>query len=238
MTPTKLRRTLTLATVALLAMGGAAVAQNWNETTNGGGDAGIHNAAQMTSGVTALTTITGGLQQNGGDHVDAYCITVVDAATFYATTDPFIDPAAVVGETDTRLWLWSGPDGATPISVNDDTPDQAGGGDTPGLLSYVANVGDPLYVVAPVNPVTTVLTDGMQVVLVYSYFPNDPDAAGGADMVPVGTAFEALNGPNPAATPFVAYENTGTDAAAAYTIALRGAGTCDIPVELQSFSVD
>jgi uncharacterized repeat protein (TIGR01451 family) len=220
-----MKQVLLAASLSLL-LAGTTQAQNWNETTNGGGDSGIHNAAQSTTGNTALTTISGGLAQNGGDHVDCYRIMITDAAQFYATSDPSMDPAAVVGETDTRLWLWSA-DGSTPISVNDDTPDQPGGGDTPGLLSFMSFPGNPLYVVAPVNPVTTMIVDDTVYTLCYSYFPNDPDAAGGADMVPVGTAFEALNGPNPAATPFVAYENTGTDAPATYTIALRGVSTSD-----------
>jgi len=36
------------------------------------------------------------------------------------------------------------------------------------------------------------------------WLPKDPDTAGMLDMLPIGTAFEALGGPNPAATPFVA----------------------------------
>lgn len=213
-------------------------ATTWNETVDGGGDAGIQTAPQITSGNTPLTTISGALNQVGGDHVDCYQIHVTDADNFRVTSDPAVDPAAVVGETDTRLFLFA-VDG-TPISVNDDTPDQPGGADTPGLLSMLAQptTGTPPYVVAPINPVTTAVVNGTNYVICYTYFPNDPDAAGGLDMLPIGTAFEGLNGPNPAATPFVAWENTGTDAAAAYTIAVRGIGTADLPVDLMQFSID
>jgi hypothetical protein len=241
---------LSIACVCGITLTGVASAQShlglpsWDETVNGGGDAGIQSAAQVTTGNAAMTTISGTLNQGGGDHVDCYLITVEDPDQFYATTDPAIDPLAVVGETDTRLWLWNA-SGTTIISVNDDTPDLCAGGDSPGLLSYIAETtsacapgNDPrTYVVAPVNPVTTALVAGTDYVLCYSYFPNDPDAAAG-DMAPIGTAFEALNGPNPAATPFTAYENTGTDAQASYTIALRGVGSSDVPVELMSFGVE
>lgn len=248
-------RVLVMAIAAGLALVPGAFAQHqspealpaWDETTDGGGDAGIQNASQVTTGNGALTTISGTLNQAGGDHVDCYLITVQDPDLFYATTDPAIDATAVVGETDTRLWLWDA-SGASVISINDDTPDDCAAADTPGLLSYLADTtslcpaggNDPrTYVAAPVNPVTTTpLVAGTDYVLCYSYFPNDPDAAGGADMAPVGTSFEGLNGPAAAATPFVAWENTGTDAQAAYTIALRGVGSSDVPVELQSFDVE
>lgn len=206
-------------TLACLAFGlvfaGGACAQNWDETADGGGDSGIQNVAQVTMGA-GLTTISGTLNQAGGDHVDCYQITVNDAATFYATSDPAINPAAVVGETDTRMWIWNA-SGTTIISGNDDTPG------APGLLSYVANNTDPLYTATPTNPVTTPLVNGQQYVICYSYFANDPEDAGNVDLVNMGT-FEALNGPVPAAGAFDHYEDTGSDAAAAYTIALRGAG--------------
>jgi hypothetical protein len=210
-----------------------AMAQNWDEIGDGGGDAGIQNAAQVTTGTSSLTTISGTLDQAGGDHVDCYVIQVTDVTTFYVTSDPAVDPAAVVGETDTRLWIFDGLGGAA-ISANDDSPGQAG------FLSVVAdpNLGPITYSAAPVNPVTTPLTDGTNYVICYSYYANDPEDAALLDLVPFGSAFEALNGPDPAAGAYDHWENTGTDAPAAYTIALAGAGTSDVPVELQSFSIE
>ena len=219
-----------VATLALICT--PAMAQNWDEAIDGGADAGIHNAAQVTTGVSTLTTISGSLDQAGGDHTDCYQVQVVDVTAFYATSDPGIDPLAVVGETDTRLWVWDAT-GALIISGNDDSPGITG------LLSVVADPtsGPIAYSATPTNPVVTPLVDGTNYVVCYGYFPNDPDDAVGEELIDLGT-FEALNGPDPAAGPFAAYEDAGTDAPAGYTIALMGAGTSDVPVELQSFSIE
>jgi hypothetical protein len=218
-----------VATLALICA--PAMAQNWDEAIDGGADAGIHNAAQVTTGVSTLTTISGVLDQAGGDHTDCYQVQVVDVTAFYATTDPALDPGAVVGETDTRLWVWDAA-GALIISGNDDNP-------SGGLLSVVADPtsGPIAYSATPTNPVVTPLIDGTNYVVCYGYFSNDPDDAVGEELIDLGT-FSALNGPDPAAGPFAAYEDPGSDAAAAYTIALMSAGTSDVPVELQSFSIE
>ena len=209
-----------------------AMAQNWDETIDGGGDAGIHNAAQVTTGISTLTTISGLLDQAGGDHTDCYQVQVTDVTAFYVTSDPGIDPLAVVGETDTRLWIWDAT-GALIISANDDSP---------GITGFLSVVADPTsgpiaYTATPTNPVVTPLVDGTNYVVCYGYYSNDPQDAALVDLIDLGT-FEALNGPDPAAGPFAAYEDTGADAPAAYTIALMGAGTSDVPVELQSFSIE
>ena len=218
-----------VATLALICS--PTMAQNWDEATDGGADAGIHNAAQVTTGVNTLTTISGVLDQAGGDHTDCYQVQVVDVTAFYATTDPALDPGAVVGETDTRMWVWDAT-GALIISGNDDNP-------SGGLLSVVADPtsGPIAYTTTPTNPVVTPLVDGTNYVVCYGYFSNDPEDAAFVDLIGMG-AFTAINGPDPAAGPFAAYEDTGTDAPAAYTIALMGAGTSDVPVELQSFSIE
>lgn len=208
----------------------AANAQNWDETINGGGDSGIHNAAQVINLATSLTTISGSLDQAGGDGVDCYQITVADVANFFATSDPAVDANAVIGETDTRMWIWDAT-GSSIISGNDDSPGQ------PGLLSVIADPAGPItYTATPTNPVTTPLVDGQQYVICVSYFANDPDDATGTDLVNLGT-FEALNGPDPAAGAFAAYEDTGTDAPAAYTLALVGAAGTGAPAAGADLSI-
>ena len=204
---------------SLLALSSAPIvgAQNWDESLDGGGDSGIQDAAQPVALEGTFTTISGSLDPAGGDHVDCYQIKVSDVTSFYATSDPGVDPAAVIGEPDTRLWIWN-EDGSAIISGNDDSPGQ------PGWLSVVADpVSGPIaYAAAPTNPVTTSLVDDNLYVLCLSYFPNDPEDVGLVDLVDMAT-FEALNGPNPAAGPFAAYENTGSDPAASYTLAFAGA---------------
>ncbi len=210
-------RLIILGLMVLVSTSQTAIAQNWDESTDGGGDSGIQNAAQAVALAGPLTTISGSLNQAGGDHIDCFQITVADIFSFYATSDPGIDPNAVVGETDTRMWIWDAT-GNNIISGNDDSPAQ------PGLLSVVADPasGPIAFTATPTNPVTTPLVNGQQYVICVSYFSNDPEDAGNIDLVNLGT-FEALNGPDPAAGAFAGYEDTGSDAAAAYTLAFDGA---------------
>ncbi len=111
--------------VALIAGAGA----QWDETANGGGDAGdLPSTAQITVGVGALTQIIG--NATSANDADMYCIKIVDPLNFSATT--------VGGATwDTQLTLFR-LDG-TGLLYNDDDP-QSGT-----LQSYLGNA-------IPVNP--------------------------------------------------------------------------------------
>lgn len=206
-------------------------AQDWDEATDGGGDAGIQTEAQATTGMGALATISGTFYYSAGDHVDCYQITVSSDSAFYATTDSTIDPNASSDEGDTRLWIFSGPDGLTPISANDDAPQGTA------AYSYVADESDPNFTASPAGPVVTPLNAGDHIVLCISYYPNDPADAAGIALIDL-QVYTALSGPNPVAGPFDHWENMATNIQVySYTIALRDADTGDVPVELQSFSV-
>jgi hypothetical protein len=94
----------------------------WDETANGGGDAGdLPATAQLvtlpdqTPCRSPVTRIRG---DNGADDVDMYVICITDPANFVAST---------VGTTtwDTQLWLFRC-DG-TGVVHNDDNPDTGGG---------------------------------------------------------------------------------------------------------------
>lgn len=223
---------VTLSVVALI-MVPAVDAYHWDETTNGGGDAGIQTTPQLTAGGSGLETISGVLDPSMGDHVDCYAIKVLSVsgeAGFYATTDPGIDPDAVGGDLDTRMWIWEF--SGDVISGNDDSPD------LPGFYSVVADPTGPIvYTAAPGNPVTTALVDGNDYIICLSYYPNDPDDAGGNDLV-ILSPFVALNGPNPAAGAFSAYEDSGSDGPYPYTMAFQAAAGTAIPVELMLLTVD
>ena len=99
-----------LATLVLLvSLPFAARAQGWNETVNGGGDAGALVAtAQLTAGNGPLTTITGTLGST--QDVDLYCIDVTDPAQFSAhlVCTVLVDP---------DLWLFD-PSGKG-VALND-----------------------------------------------------------------------------------------------------------------------
>jgi hypothetical protein len=88
---------LWLSSIALAALMASAGAQTWDETANGGGDAGdLPATAQVVSGSGTLTAITGNL---GASDVDMYQIIINDPLNFAATT--------VGGATfDTQLWLF------------------------------------------------------------------------------------------------------------------------------------
>jgi hypothetical protein len=74
-----------------------AMAQTWNETTNGGGDAGaLPASAQTCTGTGPLTTITG---VNGSTDADMYALLITDPAAFSASTQ-------VQTTWDTMLWLF------------------------------------------------------------------------------------------------------------------------------------
>jgi hypothetical protein len=88
---------LWLSSIAIAALIASAGAQTWDETANGGGDAGdLPATAQVVLGSGSLTAITGNL---GASDVDMYQIIICDPLNFEATT--------VGGATfDTQLWLF------------------------------------------------------------------------------------------------------------------------------------
>ncbi|MBL8878678.1 MAG: PEP-CTERM sorting domain-containing protein [Phycisphaerales bacterium] len=70
--------------MAGLGLSAAAAAQTWDETTNGGGDAGdLPATAQVTTGAGPLSTITGSITS---EHADMYKILICDEGRFSATT--------------------------------------------------------------------------------------------------------------------------------------------------------
>ncbi len=114
---------LWLSSIALVALTATAGAQIWDETANGGGDAGgLPTTAQVVSGNPSdpLIAITGSLEASSGTEVgvDMYEILICDPLNFSATTTGG-------AQFDTQLWLFR-PDG-TGVLHNDDDP---GGGTT------------------------------------------------------------------------------------------------------------
>jgi MYXO-CTERM domain-containing protein len=202
--------------VAFLAAGlcaGPAMAQAWNEV----GDApDIINGVQMTVGAGALTTISGATSAN--DFVDAYCIHITDPASFYATGATIVDANASVN-WDLRLWLF---DSAGNVMLgNDDTFND-------GLQSTVS---DPSTFTAisggAVNASASAiaLTPGNYTLVIGGYNGNALDASG-AQIITLSGNFSDLHGPNTGVGPLASW--TG-GASGTYTIALNGAGYCEVP---------
>jgi hypothetical protein len=205
----------------------SAFAQVWVET--GDAPSGVP-AHQNTVGVGALSTIRGNLFRANGDHVDTYCINIVSRSLFYATTLNFYGGSATSASganQDTRLWLWNMNGGV-----------QLGNDDVNGLANtdqFASLVSDPttfggLTGGELVNATASgiVLNPGTYLLSI-SIFSNDPDDAGGIDLVNLGADFDALHGPNPAAGAFDHWENPASTTDVAYSIALRGTEYCAVP---------
>ena len=107
---------LWLSSIALAALMASAGAQTWDESANGGGDAGdLPGTAQVVLGSGPLTAITG---THDDDDVDMYQILICDPLNFEATT---VGGAAF----DTQLWLFDL--NGNGVLHNDDDPAGIGG---------------------------------------------------------------------------------------------------------------
>lgn len=96
--------------LAAMAVSSASFAQLWDETLNGGGDAGmLPGSAQVTMGVGMLSTITG--FHDPGD-ADMYAIMITDASLFFAQTH------SNSTTLDTQLFLFNA--AGMGVSFNDD----------------------------------------------------------------------------------------------------------------------
>lgn len=172
----------------------------WDETNNGGGDAGdLPGTAQLvtlpdqTPCQSPVTRVRG---DNGADDVDMYVICITDPASFSAST---------VGGAgfDTQLWLFRC-DG-TGVVFNDDNPDTGGG--TQSRIDNRANC----------------ITEGGIYLLAISRYNRDAVDANSSllwNNSPFG-AVRCPDGPG-AANPIAGWTGT-TTAGGRYVISLQGA---------------
>ena len=194
-----------------------ATAQVWDETINGGGDAEDFPAGSFqTTANSGFNTITGDLDVLADPDRDSYLITVTDPSTFLAQS------VEIGGVGDTRMWLWDM--SGNLIMGNDDY-----------FLSgdFLAGLTDPstwdqgLLLDSPGS-----LTAGTEYVLTIGGFSTDPADGStaapdnGVDLADInnnsGLGFTTLSGPDPAAGPFVAWEEFAA-ATGTYQINLTGA---------------
>lgn len=218
-----MKKLLVLSATMAFAVSGAAFAQNWDETADGGGDAAdVFNGAQsVANGGGPVTSITGGMDWfNLGDHVDAYVITIADAASFTATTNPSGggDFTGVDGfEDDSRLALFDM--AGNLIMANDDSPSFAGGSLESTLQNpstWVGNGGVTLN-----SPGSVV--DGGMYILAVTYYANTISDVDGDEIVTWSADFDALQGVNPAFDGASAWDDPGDfDDGWTYTVALTG----------------
>lgn len=170
-----------------------AAGTTWDETTNGGGDAGdIPGAEQSCDGNGALTDITGNLSAN--TDVDLYEIFVPDMTLFSADTS--ISPGTL---SDTQLFLFDA--AGLGLASNDDAT---------GLKSLLP-VGDPNYAGLP---------PGDYMIAIVS-FNNEALSAGGAIFPDGNPGVNPPTGPG-AATPLSSW-SAGGGGSGTYDITLTGA---------------
>ncbi|MEM8756926.1 MAG: hypothetical protein AAGF47_03995 [Planctomycetota bacterium] len=212
-----------LSILAIAAIAGGVQGQ-WDETGDGGGDAGVTlfgTAAQTTSGVGALTSITGTIDNSVVDDLDGFFITVTDADAFFASTDPN-DGGSFIGNTgfedDSRLWLFD--TSGNLIMANDDNDDSSG---TDSLESRIGNLGVQYDGPAFNSPGSVV--DGATYILVIGEFSNSVVDAAGEEIADFSADFGALHGLNPLFDASTAQnENPGSFTASVdYNIVLGGA---------------
>jgi hypothetical protein len=161
------RASLRLAAAAGLSIGSTSLAQTWDETVSGGGDAGsLPASAQVCAGSGPVTTITG---VNAPSDADVYAILITSPSTFSAST-------TVVTTWDTMLWLFDAQ--GYGVTANDDT-DNGYQSRITGQFLFSAG----LYYLA-VSKYYNAPTDSYPIAIWFTYSPEArPD--GGGQLYPV-----------------------------------------------------
>jgi hypothetical protein len=219
---------LWLSSIAIAALIASAGAQTWDETANGGGDAGdLPATAQVVSGSPSdpLTAITGAISSS--TDVDMFQILICDPAAFKAWTTGAL--------SDTQLWLFDANGNA--LWHNDDRP-----GDVvqPGQGLYQSYIGPGSAATnyylsnatntaagAPGSATWGLPGPGIYYIAVSAY-NRDPRDSGGGNVIYSGSPFSGIHQSNPADPDRVVASWTGTGSyTGAYTINLQGA--CFVP---------
>ena len=216
-----LRHTLLwLSSIALAALMASAGATTWDESANGGGDAGdLPATAQVVLGSGPLTAITGNL---GASDVDMYQILISDPVNFAAWTTGALE--------DTQLWLFD--ENGNALWHNDDRPSDVAQPGQGSLQSYIGpgsaasnyrlSNATNTAAGAPGSAAWGLPGPGIYYIAVSAY-NRDPRDSGGGNVVYSGSPFSAIHQSNPADPDRVVASWTGTGGTGAYTINLRGA---------------
>lgn len=164
---------ITLAQVLTLLVGvllnNGAVAQSWDEFTDGGGDAPGLTPGQITVGSGPLLTITGSLDNPDFDP-DLYCIRITDPANFSAST---------VGSVslDLSLWLFD----VNADGIAHDGADDTAAGPNAGYQASLSNQFVPspgIYFLAVTRGGIDALANGNEIWADLPTFERSPDGPG------------------------------------------------------------
>ena len=220
---------LWLSSIALAALMASAGATTWDESANGGGDAGdLPATAQVVLGSGPLTAITGNL---GASDVDMYQILISDPVNFAAWTTGAL--------SDTQLWLFD--ENGNALWHNDDRPGDVVQPGQGSLQSYIgAGSAASNYRLsndtntaagAPGSAAWGLPGPGIYYIAVSAY-NRDPRDSGGGNVVYSGSPFSGIYQSNPADPDRVVASWTGTGGTGAYTIGLRGANFVPEPASM------
>ena len=192
-----------VACLAIIALATTAHAQNWDEIADGGGDAGDGVGGNYQTTVGLYSSITG---DNTGE-VDAYKITITDAANFFIEDQGGNDTAAYVFDL-----------AGNAIFSNDDNPS--------GAFGFSFGFGDANTHGGNLLGTQHVVQNGEQYILAIAGFNDQALDAAGADMFQDdGGDFTALAGPT-GAGPLAGWAAGG---AGAYDVRLNGAVFGKVP---------
>jgi len=204
-----MKRLLKFATAlsVTLLLAAPAMAQIWDETADGGGDAGNFPTGgfQTVTSMTMFNQITGVLD---AQDTDAFLITINNATWSAEVT--------AGTETDTRLWLF---DLAGNLLMFNDDSSQTGLA-LQSLLSDTASFpGGQGLINNPIDP-----TVGQQVILVINGFADDAlDSTLGDNLTDSSTNFDGLHGIDPTSDGVFGGWEGALNAGGTYQIGLTGA---------------
>ena len=190
-------------------------AQTWDETADGGSDAGDSQASAQDLTGAEYTLITGTLSASGD--VDLYKINIVDPANFTATTVK----SSYGGSDLTDSWLYLFDSAGNAVYSNDETP----AGDV-GFNSLLPKTGDAIQNPDGYGPTTA----GVYYLAVAAYeeTANDVSAANlFQDPRDYGPDWQRINGPNPSASTLWSWNHGGVNTGN-YEVSLSGV---TLPVE-------
>ena len=222
---------LWLSSIALAALMASAGAQGtWDESTNGGGDAGdLPATAQVVLGSGPLTAITGEISSS--TDVDMFQIFISDPVNFAAWTTGAL--------SDTQLWLFD--ENGNALWHNDDRPSDVAQPGQGSLQSYIGpgsaasnyrlSNATNTAAGAPGSAAWGLPGPGIYYIAVSAY-NRDPRDSGGGNVVYSGSPFSAIHQSNPADPDRVVASWTGTGGTGAYTIGLRGANFVPEPASM------
>lgn len=228
---------LWLSSIALAALMASAGANTWDETANGGGDAGLTaGTAQIIAGNPndPLTTITGRVADTN-DLADVFAILISDPANFYAHTGTTTETAF-----DSKLTLYDSQ--GRPLWFNDDRPSDVANTPPNGvgsLRSYIGGGSAAGNYRSSDTPTTAgSATWGLPGPGIYylaiSHWRAEPRNAANQNLFHEGSPFDPIYAPLAARAndPLAQWGTSGTLGTGAYTIHLRGASFVPEPASM------